>query len=65
MAKCDCAGCGSEGTEDVPTLERPSPVPRNHPDYSPPQTTMHVCAEHAPHARLRAAALEAQVLEDE
>ncbi len=48
--------------DEVPTLERPSPIPPDHPDYKPPRTTLHVCVEHATHARLRAAALEAEVL---
>jgi hypothetical protein len=64
MTKCDYAGCPSEAAEAVPTLERPSPIPHDHPDYSPPRTTLHVCEEHVPQARLRAAALEVQVLLD-
>jgi hypothetical protein len=58
---CDYAGCAAEATGEVLTLERPSPIPRDHPDYKPPQTTLHVCGEHATHARLRAAAMEAEV----
>lgn len=64
MSVCDYAGCAAEATEQVPTLERPSPIPRDHPDYKPPRTTLHVCVEHAAHARLRAAALEAQLFDE-
>ncbi len=64
MPECDYAGCADEPTDEVPTLERPSPIPRHHPDYKPPHTTLHLCDTHAAHARLRAAALEAHVLDE-
>lgn len=43
-------------------MERPSPIPHDHPDYSTPKTLLDVCDEHAPHAILRAAALEVELL---
>lgn len=62
MSECEYGGCAAEAVEEVPTLERPSPVPRDHPDYTPPKTTVAVCAEHTALARLRAAALEQELL---
>jgi hypothetical protein len=62
MDICEFAGCGNPVRVSVPTLERPSRISRDHPDYHPPQTTLRACSEHAAFAISRAAALESEVM---
>lgn len=65
MNKCEFAGCGNAAGVAVPTMAKPSPIPPSHPDYSSPQTTIRVCRDHESLARLRAAALEVELLRGE
>ena len=44
---CAAAGCVRPATQTVPYLARPSLIPRQHPDYRPPATTLRACDEHA------------------
>lgn len=59
--QCEFAGCAGPAVESVPTLDRPSSVSPDHPDYKPARTTIQVCSEHLALAKLRAAAFEHQI----